>query len=153
MEILAKVLQSLGVQSGVSKSGNPWQKAEIIVEVGYDSQYPKKVALSNMKNAEEFAKLPIGAIVKFHIDIESREYQGRYFTNVSTYKWELQGQQAPQPQYAQPQTQGGFQQPLQPDAPSPHSSGYQQPPQGYTQGYQQPYTQSPQQQSDEDLPF
>lgn len=137
MEILAKVLQSLGVQSGVSKNGNPWQKAEIVVEVGYDSQYPKKVALSNMKNAEEFARLPIGSIAKFHIDIESREYQGRYFTNVSAYKWELQGQQAPpQQQYAQPQ---------HPYSPSPQTNGYQQPPKGFTQ--------PPQQQSEEDLPF
>lgn len=159
MELIARVVTSLGITSGVAKTtGNPWQKAEIVVEVGYDSQYPKKVALSNMKNAEEFARLPIGAIVKFHIDIESREYQGRYFTNVSAYKWELQEQQAPtqqpyaqpQAQYQQPQTQVGYPQPQQPYAPSPQSSGYQQPPQGYTQGYQQPFAQRPQ---DDEIPF
>lgn len=143
MELVARVIQILPLEQGVGKqSGNPWSKATIIVET--EGQYPKKIALSNMKNVEEFAKLPIGSIVKFSIDIESREYQGRYFTNVSAYKWEVQGQQAPQPQQAPPQ-----QYPQQPYAPSPQSSGYQQPPQGYTQGHQQP----PQQADEEELPF
>lgn len=153
MEIKGTIINVLPLESGVSKTnGNPWSKATIIIET--DGQYPKKVAMSNMKQAEEFARLPIGAKGTFRIDVESREYNGRWFTNVNCFGYELEGQQpiqsppqqAPQPQYQQPQA---YAQPQRGYAPSPQSSGYQQPPQGYTQGYQQP----PQPQADEDLPF
>lgn len=144
MEIKARIIRSLGITSGVSKTnGNPWQKGGIVIET-LDSQYPKQIALSNMKSAEEFARLPIGSIANFKIDIESREYNGKFYTNVNCYQWELEGQQAPPQQQAYAQPQGGY-------APSPQSSGYQQPPQGYAQGYQQPYAQPPQ--DDDNIPF
>lgn len=138
MELTARVVQSLGVTSGVSKStGNPWQKGELLVET--EGQYPKKIALSNMKSAEEFARLPIGALVKFGIDIESRTFNGKWYTNVNAYSFEIQGQQPPQQQvqYSQNyQSQQGV-------APQPPQS---------QQGYQQ---QPPQQQfpTEEDIPF
>lgn len=149
MELTARVIQHLPMQSGVSKSGNQWSKATVIVEMGFDTQYPKKVALINMNKAEELSQLPIGGVYDFKIDVESREYQGKWYSDIRTYAWSVQGQQAPPPQqqYAQPQSQppmpqGGY-------SPTPQLSGYQQPQQGFTQGSIQP----PQQQSDEDLPF
>ena len=42
MEIKAKVLQSLPMEGGTSKSGNAWQKASLIVETTENPQYPKK---------------------------------------------------------------------------------------------------------------
>lgn len=148
MNLVGTIVQILPLEQGISKStGNPWSKATIVIET--ESQYPKKVAMSNMKNAEEFLRLPIGAKGTFKIDVSSQEYKGRWFTSVNCYQWELEGQQAPpQQQYAQPQSQpqmsqGGY-------APSPQT-GYQQPPQGYTQGYQQPYAQPPQ--NDDNIPF
>ena len=113
MEIKGRVIQSLGVQKGTSKAGKEWSKASIIVET--DGQYPKKVALDNMKNAEEFGKLPVGSAGIFHIEVESREFNGRWYTSVNCWKWEVatptqQPQQAPAQQgweqmYQQPQAQ------------------------------------------------
>ena len=151
MELIARVTTSLGITSGVSKAGNPWQKGELVVET--EGEYPKKIALSNMKNAEEFARLPIGALVKFKIDIESREYNGKWYTNVNAYAFELQEQS---PMQSHPQ-QGYAPQPQQPSQAYVPKGGYQpQPQQGYgyppqQQGYQQPYAQPPQ--SDDDIPF
>lgn len=108
MILEAVVVRSLGIQSGVSKStGNPWEKAEILVET--QGQYPKKIALSNMKKAQEFAALPIGQAFKFGIDIESREYNGKFFTNITAYSFEpiVAQPQQPQPQYQQPQQPQG----------------------------------------------
>lgn len=144
MEITARVIQHLPLQSGVSKSGNPWSKATVIVEMGFDTQYPKKVALINMNKAEELSQLPIGGVYDFKIDVESREYQGKWYSDIRTYAWDVSNTQVGQP----PQPQA-YAQPPQPYSPRPQSSGYQQPPQGYTQGYQLP----PQPQADEDLPF
>lgn len=135
MILEAVVVRSLGIQSGVSKStGNPWEKAEILVET--QGQYPKKIALSNMKKAQEFAALPIGQAFKFGIDIESREYNGRFFTNVTAYSFEPIGSQAPQPAPQPPYPQ------------TPQQGNPYQHPQQY-QG--NPYAQAPQ--SDDSLPF
>lgn len=141
MQIEGTIVAVLPLEHGVSKtSGNPWSKATIVVET--IGQYPKKVALSNMKNAEEFAKLPIGTQGVFKIDVESREYNGRWYSDIRCYAYEIGGTQQQQPQYAQPQApQPVYTQPTQPQtnqyAPSPQ------------QGYAQPR----QPQGDDSLPF
>lgn len=86
MEIKGKIIANLGIQTGTSKAGKSWSKATIVVEYG-EGQYPKRVALDNLKQAEEFAKLPIGAEGEFHFEVESREYNGRWFTSVNCWKW------------------------------------------------------------------
>lgn len=85
MEIKGKVVANLGVQKGTSKAGNEWSKATVVIE--YGDQYPKKVALDNLKNAEEFTKLTVGTEGTFHIEVESREFNGRWYTSVNCYKW------------------------------------------------------------------
>lgn len=106
MEIKGKVVANLGVQKGTSKSGKDWSKATIVVE--YGDQYPKKIALDNMKNADNFAALAVGTEGIFHIEVESREFNGRWYTSASCWKWETtqQPQQAPaQQMYQQPAPQ------------------------------------------------
>lgn len=87
MEIKGKVIQNLGLQTGTSKSGNPWNKAELIIET--EGQYPKKIKLSNMKNAESFSLLPVGSLGTFQIELESREFNGRWYTDVTCWKWDI----------------------------------------------------------------
>lgn len=95
MEIKGKVLVNLGVQRGTSKSGKEWAKASIVVET--DEQYPKKIVLDNMKSAEDFGSLKVGDVGVFNADVESREYNGRWYTSVLCWKWEIE---RPQAQYA-----------------------------------------------------
>lgn len=92
MEIKGKVVANLGVQNGTSKAGKNWAKATVVIE--YGDQYPKKVALDNMKNADSFGALPVGTEGTFHIEVESREFNGRWYTSVNCWKWETT-QQAP----------------------------------------------------------
>lgn len=95
MEIKGKVVANLGLQKGTSKAGKEWAKSTVVIE--YGDQYPKKIALDNLKNAEEFAKLAVGTEGVFHIEVESREFNGRWYTSASCWKWETtqQPQQAP----------------------------------------------------------
>lgn len=118
MEIKGKVVANLGVQKGTSKSGKDWSKATIVIET--EGQYPKKVALDNMKNADSFAALAVGTEGTFHIEVESREFNGRWYTSASCWKWETtqQPQQAPaqqgwQQMYQQPSPQMQAAQPTQ----------------------------------------
>lgn len=105
MELKGTIIQTLPLEQGVSKSGNAWSKATIIVET--EGQYPKKVALSNLKKAEEFSALAVGTKGTFYIDVESREYNGKWFTNVNCYAYKLDGEQEAQApiQEAPPQIQ------------------------------------------------
>lgn len=107
MEFQGVVKQVLPLESGVSKSGNQWSKASVIFDVTTNPQYPKLVKVSNMKKADVFAKLTPGTKVNLKVEIESREYNGRWYTEVSAWGWDIipdnQVQNdAPQQQSVQP---------------------------------------------------
>lgn len=98
MELKAKVIKTLGVERGVSqRSGKEWAKGTIVVEYG-SGQYPKQVALQNFRSAEEFANLPLGREYTFLIDLDSHEFNGRYYTSVDCWKWEDATQHMPAPE-------------------------------------------------------
>jgi len=84
MELSGKVTSLLPEVSGSSKSGNAWRKQEFIVETG--GQYPKKVCVSIWGDKIDQFGLKIGEQVTLGIDVESREYNGRWYTEVKAYK-------------------------------------------------------------------
>lgn len=99
MEIQAKVVQVLPMEGGTSRSGNAWSKASVIAETL--GQYPKKIKISNMKNADAFSRLAAGTEATFKVEIESREHNGRWYTEVSCWGWDVtQQQSSPAPQQA-----------------------------------------------------
>ena len=102
MEIKANVIKTQPIERGVSKAGKEWERATLIAQYG-DAQYPKKVAINALKNADKFAAIPVGAEVNFSVDIESHEFNGRWYTSVTCYKWEvLNGGGQMQPQQPTP---------------------------------------------------
>ena len=103
MDFEGRVIQFIGETNGVSKAGNPWKKKEWVVE-NLGSQYPRKVKLQCFGDRSDLINLEAGRDYKFTIDIESREYQGRWYTDVSVLRVD-----EPTGQGAMPQ--GGFQQP------------------------------------------
>lgn len=86
MELTAKLIQVLPLQSGVSKNGE-WKKQDIIVET--DGQYPKKVCISIWGDKANESTLQIGNILTISFDVESREYNGRWYTDVKAWKVDL----------------------------------------------------------------
>lgn len=95
MQFKARVIDRLPMQSGTSRSGNDWSKATLIVET--ITQYPKKVAISNMKRASEFSSLPNGTVATFDVEMESREFNGRWYTDVACWNWTVDYTQQPMP--------------------------------------------------------
>lgn len=125
----------LPVQSGVGKaSGKEWSKQTAVLQTA--EQYPKSIAF-DMFN-DKIRPLQVGQAVHVQISIESREYQGRWFTNVNAISVE---QVAP---VGAPQTM-----------PYPQSGAVytQAPVQAYQQAYQQAPQQAQAQQVNNDLPF
>ncbi len=82
MEIEGKIIQILPLQTGSSARGE-WQKQDFILET--QDQYPKKVCISVWGNKIEVEPL-LNTMVKASINIESREYNGKWYTDVKAWK-------------------------------------------------------------------
>lgn len=91
MEIKGKIVRVMEVQTG--GSGNkPWHKQEFVLE--QPGQYPKNVCIC-LWGEEQINKYDLqpGLTVTAHINIESREYNGRWYTDVRAWKLEWDKQQ------------------------------------------------------------
>ena len=85
MEIQGVLKQILKTESGTSKSGKDWQKQTIIVETA--DAYPKQIAVEVSEKAlSRLQDYSIGQTITCSINIESREYNGRWFTSVKAWK-------------------------------------------------------------------
>lgn len=73
----------LPMQSGQGKNGT-WKKQEFIIET--PGQYPKKVCLSLWGEKVDENRLAVGEKITASINIESREYNGRWYTDVRAWK-------------------------------------------------------------------
>ncbi|GMQ25244.1 DUF3127 domain-containing protein [Algoriphagus sp. oki45] len=89
MELSGKIINQLQEVSGNSKSGNAWRKQEYILETG--GQYPKKVCVAIWGDKIDQFALKVGEQVTLGIDVESREYNGRWYTEVKAYKVDRTG--------------------------------------------------------------
>lgn len=96
MEIKGRVVQLLAPQTGQGKKGT-WKKQEFIIET--QSQYPKKVCLSAWGDKIDQFKLQTGEMVTVSVELESREYNSRWYTEARAWKVVRDGSGA-QPQYS-----------------------------------------------------
>lgn len=83
MELTATLVQVLPLQKGTGKNGE-WKKQDIIVESG--GQYPKKVCVSIWGDKINEKILQPGTVLSISFDVESREYNGRWYTDVKAWK-------------------------------------------------------------------
>lgn len=88
MQLTAKLIQLLPIQTGNGKNGQ-WKKKDIIVET--DGQYPKKVCVSIWGDKINESQLQIGNILKIDFDVESREYNSKWYTDIKAWKIEVAG--------------------------------------------------------------
>ena len=84
MELIGKIIQVLPLQSGTSKAGNAWKKQEYILET-LGTQYPRKVCFNLFGDNVDKFPMQVGQDVTVSIDIESREFNGRWYTDVRAW--------------------------------------------------------------------
>lgn len=94
MEIKGKIILALPEQTGVSKSGNNWKKREYVLETM--ETYPRKVHFDFFGERADQYPLNVGEVVTLSFDIESREYNGRWYTGIRGWKAEKDNAGAPQ---------------------------------------------------------
>jgi hypothetical protein len=83
MEISGKIIELLPVKSGQSSNGE-WRKQEYILET--ETQYPKKVCFMAWGDKIDQFNIKQGEPLTVSIDLESREYNGRWYTDVKAWK-------------------------------------------------------------------
>lgn len=88
MQLTAKLIQVLTLQTGTGKNGQ-WKKQDIIVET--EGQFPKKVCISIWGDKINESQLQVGSNLSISFDVESREYNGKWYTDVKAWKIEAAG--------------------------------------------------------------
>ena len=85
MEVVGKVIQVLPVQEGVGRNGNPWKLQGYVLET--IENYPRKVHFE-VFGEDKIKNNPcdIDQIVTVSFDIESREFNGRWYTSIRAWK-------------------------------------------------------------------
>ena len=96
------VFAILPEQSGTSARGE-WHNQNVVFEMQTASPYPRKVSVKFFNKRDEVACLVVGAAYKVTFDVESREYQGRWYTDVVGRRIEpKEAAQMAQAQYSEP---------------------------------------------------
>lgn len=107
LNISGIVLNILPLQTGTSKAGNQWQKQDFILETC--GQYPRKVCICLFGDNVEKFPLQVGQSVTASVDIESREFNARWYTDIRAwnvvYNGQQQGAPAPAPTATAPTAQ------------------------------------------------
>jgi hypothetical protein len=102
MDITIKVIKILDSVSGVSqRTGNAWEKHSFVGET--EGNYPRKVCFSVM-GKDRWDKFAIRVDMKYNVsfDVESREWQGKWFTELSAWNVVCIGDGAQQPAQQEP---------------------------------------------------
>ena len=87
LELICKLEQHLQEQTGQGKNG-PWVRQDFIVET--IENYPKKVCMSAWGDmVKQIQTYSAGVTLKISFRMESREYNGRWYTDVRPWRMEV----------------------------------------------------------------
>jgi len=95
LEVKGKVILICDKESGTSKAGKEWEKQEFVIKT--EGDYPKKIAFTTFGDKISLIQsLSVGREVNVSFNMESREYNGRWFHNINAWKIDqVEGQEEP----------------------------------------------------------
>ena len=109
MELEGRIARKLTVQTGTSARG-AWSKQEFVLEY-QEGNFPTQVCMNvwGDDKVRELDKYQVGDKVKISFNLSSREYNGRWYTDVRAWRIEPAGaqQSAPSGGYAAPASSYG----------------------------------------------
>ena len=91
MELEGRIVRKLAVQSGNSARGT-WSKQEFVFEY-QEGNYPSQVCMNvwGEEKVKDLDKYQVGDKVKVSFNLSSREYNGRWYTDVRAWRIEPAG--------------------------------------------------------------
>lgn len=105
MELEGRIARKLAVQTGTSSRGS-WAKQEFVFEY-QEGNYPSQVCMNvwGEDKVKDLEKYQVGDRVKISFNLSSREYNGRWYTDVRA--WRIEPVAASQADYATGAVAGG----------------------------------------------
>jgi len=89
--IKGKLIKILNLESGVARSGNPWKKQEFVVET--TEQFPRKICFTLFNDKVSLlAGISAGDELEVSFDVESREFNNKWYHNINAWKLEKSSQ-------------------------------------------------------------
>jgi hypothetical protein len=98
MDLSGKIVQVLPQEKGMGKKGQ-WLKQSFVIET--QGQYPKKVCVTAWGDKVTEFNVKVGIEVKAYLELESREYNARWYTEARVWKMERTGGTAQEPAKSQ----------------------------------------------------
>lgn len=97
MELEGRIVRKLNVQTGTSARG-AWAKQEFIFEYK-EGNFPAQVCMNvwGEEKVKELDRIQVGDQVRVSFNLSSREYNGRWYTDVRAWRIEPAVQAAPAP--------------------------------------------------------
>ena len=101
LELEGRITRKLPVQQGTSARG-AWAKQEFIFEY-QEGNFPSQICMNvwGEDKVRDLEKYQVGDKVKISFNLSSREYNGRWYTDVRAWRIEPAGAAQTAPQYAQ----------------------------------------------------
>ena len=90
LKITGIVKKLLSEQSGTSAKGD-WRKRELILTT--EGEYPKRICMVQWGDSIDKVAIGVGERITASIDISSREYNDRWYTDVKA--WKIEQEAAP----------------------------------------------------------
>ncbi|MGM9742040.1 MAG: DUF3127 domain-containing protein [Candidatus Cryptobacteroides sp.] len=151
MEIEGRLIQKMGIQSGKSARGD-WAKQEFVIEF-QEGNFPAKACFSvwGADKVKDLERYQPGDQIKVAFNVSSREFNGKWYTDLRAWRISPAGAQAPAGQAYGAPAYG------QNTANAAPAAGYQDVPAGFAPSYgagsQQVPPHSIDDMPEDDLPF
>lgn len=85
MQLTGKIIKMMPIESGISPTGKAWRKRVFLMETL--DRYPKQVCFEVKNyNIDKFAAVMVGSVVTVDIELQSWEWNYRYYTTVTAWK-------------------------------------------------------------------
>ncbi len=103
IQLQGKVIQVLKEQGGEGKNGS-WRTRNFILEI--PGKYPKKVCIAQWGDNIDQQAVSEGLEITASVDIQSREYNGNWYTDIKAWRVEQKTDQQNAPESRPPSAEG-----------------------------------------------
>ena len=93
MEFEGTVYRIMPVTKGTSARGE-WQRQDVVFEMN-DGSFTRKICVTFFNKPDDVARRREGATYQVSVNIESREYNGRWSTDIRAWRIQPRQQEAP----------------------------------------------------------
>ena len=85
LKITGRLIKILPIESGVSKAGKEWSKQDFFIET--EEQFSKQVCFTLFGDKMDVLQYyKVGDLINVSFNVQSREYNGKYFHNINAWK-------------------------------------------------------------------